>query len=101
MVATDLAEVATDPPEVRRRMDHLVARRMQRHETVVAALKETALRSTVRLSTGPPVTCINRTVHLCIMFFFSRKRALQYRLNISFTRTNTIEIILVKFQNGI
>lgn len=55
MVATDLAEVATDPPEVRRRMDRLVARRTRRHETVVAALKETALRSTVRLSAGPPV----------------------------------------------
>lgn len=58
MVATDLAEVATDPPGVRRRMDRLVARRTRRHETVVAALKETALRSTVRLSAGPPVRVI-------------------------------------------
>lgn len=55
MVATGLAKVAADPLGAKRRMDRLVARRTRRHETVVAALKETALRSTVRLSTGPPV----------------------------------------------
>lgn len=54
-VATDSAEVAADPPEVMRRTVRLVATRMRRHEIVVAALKETALRSTVRLPTGPPV----------------------------------------------
>lgn len=61
MVATDLAEVAADPPEATRRTDRLVAKRTRRHGTVAVALKETALRSTVRLPTGPPVSIVRFT----------------------------------------
>lgn len=78
-------------------MDRLVARRTRRHETVVAALKETALRSTVRLSTGLPV-------HVSIAYFvyatFPVYMALE-RENTLFTRTNIIEVISVKFGNNI
>lgn len=70
MVATDLAEVAADPPEARRRMDRLVAKRTQRHEIVAAALKETALRSTVRLSNGLPVHVF--IVSFCLRVIFLR-----------------------------
>lgn len=104
MVATDLAKVATDPLGARRRMDRLVAKRTRRHETVVAALKETALRSTVRLSTGPPIHVSIVFFYLCIFLFLLhsiRKRTFQHRLNTLFTHTNVIGIILAKFENGI
>lgn len=72
MVATDLAKVAADPLGARRRRDRLVVRRTRRHETVVAALKETALRSTVRLSTGLP---IHVSIVCCIIFFLLHSKA--------------------------
>lgn len=69
MVATDSAEVATDPPEARQRTGRLVARRTRRREIVAAALKETALRSTVRLSAGPPVHESIAYLIVCAFFF--------------------------------
>lgn len=48
----DSVETVEDPPVGMRKMVHHVARQRRMRETVVAALKETALRSTVRLSTG-------------------------------------------------
>lgn len=54
--AGDSARVAEDPPVARRKTGHLFARRTRTRGTAAAALKETTLRSTVRLSTGLPVT---------------------------------------------
>lgn len=74
MVATDSAEVATDPPEARQRTGRLVARRTRRREIVAAALKETALRSTVRLSGWTPgTTRINRIRFVLRDHFSPRK----------------------------
>lgn len=55
MVAADSAGAVAGPQVARRRMVRLAVMRMRRRETVVAALKVTALRSTMRLSTGPKI----------------------------------------------
>lgn len=102
MVATDLAEVAADPPEARRRMDRLVVRQTRRHEIVVAALKETALRSTVRLPAGPP-TCVS-IVHFVYAFFsfllYSKATASVPAKCFIYAYTNIIRVFLVKLKKN-
>lgn len=50
VAAERLAEVVTDPPTARRKT--VVAKQTRTHGSVAAALKETILRSTVRLFNG-------------------------------------------------
>lgn len=96
MVATDSAEVATDPPEARQRTGRLVARRTRRREIVAAALKETALRSTVRLSGWTPgTTRINRPFRLTRSFFSSKMKSLRYSI---YARTNFLQCVKVTYE---
>lgn len=100
MVATGLAKVAADPLGVKRRMDRLVARRTRRHETVVAALKETALRSTVRLSAGLPVYV--SIVYFIYHFLFIPLKSEHFGIkHFIYTYIRINIIILAKCKNAI